>query len=66
MIKRNQKYDLSGQGFGDYAVELSLKEINCSTEEMRSLAVVNYNAVNDIIDSVDFPGKWFHIIPESI
>jgi Fe-S cluster biosynthesis and repair protein YggX len=66
MIKSRQRDDLSARGFRDYAVELSLKEINCSTKEMRYLAIVDYNAVNKIIDSVDFTGKWFRILPDSI
>jgi hypothetical protein len=66
MIKSRQRYDLSPRGFRDYAVELSLKEFNCSTKEMRFLAIVDYNAVNKIIDSVDFTGKWRQVIPDSI
>ena len=66
MIKSRQNYELSPRGFRDYAMELSLKEFNCSTEEMRYLAVVDYNAANKIIDSVDFTGKWRQVIPDSI
>jgi hypothetical protein len=66
MIKSRRGYDPSPRGFRDYAVELSLKEISCSTEGMRYLAIVDYNAVNKIIDSVDFTGKWRQVIPNSI
>ena len=47
-------------------MELSLREINCSTDEIRYLAIVEYNAVNKIIDSVDVAGKWRQVIPDSI
>ena len=66
MIKSLQRYDSSPRGFRDYAVELSFKEINCATEEMRYLAIVDYNAVNKMIDSVDFTGKWRQVSPDSI
>ena len=33
---------------------------------MRYLAIVDYNAVNKIIDSVDVTGKWRQVIPDSI
>ena len=66
MIKSRRGYDSAPRGFRDYAVELSLKEINCSTGEMRYLAIVDYNAVNKIIDSVDVTGKWRQVIPDSI
>ena len=66
MLKSRQGYDSSPRGFRDYAVELSLKEINCSTEEVRYLAIVDYNAVNKIIDSVDVTGKWCQVVPYSI
>ncbi len=66
MIKSQQGYDSSPRGFRDYAVELSLKEVNCSTEEMRYLAIVDYNAVNKVIDSVDVTGKWCQVVPYSI
>jgi aspartate carbamoyltransferase regulatory subunit len=66
MIKSRRGYDYSPRGFRDYAVELSLREINCSTDEIRYLAIVEYNAVNKIIDSVDVAGKWRQVIPDSI
>ena len=52
----------------NYTSAKVLQEINCNTKQMRGLTIINYTNSNFSGNGSSFhePGKWSHIVPDSV